>query len=115
MLTYSFSVLKYRETEDGIGKKVQKLNWHSVAKKTNRINQRITQFTGLNTQVLKRSYSSRIEFGLWELGNPLEDFQENLFHSKWYLIGQSLQQYLLPSKIFLFWLYQGDHCYLNYV
>ena len=55
-----FSVLKYRETEDGIGKKVQKLNWHSVAKKTNRINQRITQFTGLNTQVLKRSYSSRI-------------------------------------------------------
>ena len=55
-----FSVLKYRETEDGIGKKVQKLNWHSVAKKTNRINQRITQFTGLNTQVLKRSYSSRM-------------------------------------------------------
>ena len=55
-----FSVLKYRETVDGIGKKVQKLNWHSVAKKTNRINQRITQFTGLNTQVLKRSYSSRI-------------------------------------------------------
>ena len=44
-------VQKYRQTEDGLGKRVQKLNWHSVAKKSSRINQKITQFTGLNSQV----------------------------------------------------------------
>lgn len=50
-------VLKYRETEDGLGKRVQKLNWHSVAKKSSRINQKITQFTGLNTQTVDENFN----------------------------------------------------------
>ncbi|XP_065641623.1 dynamin-binding protein isoform X2 [Hydra vulgaris] len=49
-------VLKYRETVPGISKKVQKLNWHSVAKKSSRINQRITQFTGLNSHTVDQKF-----------------------------------------------------------
>jgi len=51
LFNFYISVQKYRETEDGLGKRVQKLNWHSVAKKSSRINQKITQFTGFNSQV----------------------------------------------------------------
>ena len=47
-----FSVVKYKRVEDsGLGTMMQKLSWHSVVKKSSRFNQRITQFTGLVSQV----------------------------------------------------------------
>jgi len=48
-------VQKYQKTE-GIGNKIQRLNWHSVRKKSSRINQKITQFTGLVSQTVDETF-----------------------------------------------------------
>ena len=68
---------KYREIEDGIGKKVQKLNWHSVAKKSSRINQRITQFTGLNSQTRDHTFTD-LEKRFRGLEKLIKSFSKNL-------------------------------------
>ncbi|XP_066928648.1 dynamin-binding protein-like [Clytia hemisphaerica] len=80
-------VLKYRETEDGISKKVQKLNWHSVAKKSSRINQKITQFTGFNSQTVDEKFNEEekrfraieklIKTILKNINQFVEDFKES--------------------------------------
>ena len=45
-------VVKYKKEEDsGLTNKIQKLSWHSVVKKGSRFNQRLTQLTGLVSQV----------------------------------------------------------------
>ncbi|XP_065653962.1 dynamin-binding protein-like isoform X2 [Hydra vulgaris] len=82
-------VLKYRETVPGIGKKVQKLNWHSVAKKSSRINQRITQFTGLNSHTVDqkfiyeekrfRTIEKMIKLVLKNVNQYVEIFKDNSF------------------------------------
>ena len=53
-LRFSFLrlVVKYKKEEDGgLTNKIQKLSWHSVVKKGSRFNQRLTQLTGLVSQV----------------------------------------------------------------
>ena len=55
-----FLVVKYKRVEEsGLGTMMQKLNWHSVVKKSSRFNQRITQFTGLVSQVSKHQRRHR--------------------------------------------------------
>ena len=45
-------MVKYKKEEDsGLTNKIQKLSWHSVVKKGSRFNQRLTQLTGLVSQV----------------------------------------------------------------
>ena len=70
MICYIFYILsrifyipvqKYQKTE-GIGNKIQRLNWHSVRKKSSRINQKITQFTGLVSQVFIISFKFVFSF-----------------------------------------------------
>lgn len=52
LLFILFSVQKYQKVEEsGLSTKFQKFTWHSVLKKSSRFNQRITQFTGLVSQV----------------------------------------------------------------
>lgn len=47
--------MKYKKVEDsGLTNMIQKLNWHSVVKKGSRFNQRLTQLTGLVSQVFDR-------------------------------------------------------------
>ena len=46
------TVVKYKKVEEsGLTNKIQKLSWHSVVKKGTRINQKLTQLTGLVAQV----------------------------------------------------------------
>lgn len=94
-------VQKYRETEDGIGKKVQKLNWHSVAKKSSRINQRITQFTGLNSQTVDETFNEQekrfrgleklIKAALKNIVQFVEEFKESAGIEK--LCAESIRQF----------------------
>ena len=54
MSTYALlsTVVKYKKVEEsGLTNKIQKLSWHSVVKKGTRINQKLTQLTGLVAQV----------------------------------------------------------------
>lgn len=50
-------VIKYKKVEDsGLTNMIQKLNWHSVVKKGNRFNQRLTQLTGLVSQTVDENF-----------------------------------------------------------
>ena len=52
MVLFVNAVVKYKKVEDsGLTNRIQKLSWHSVVKKGNRFNQRLTQLTGLVSQV----------------------------------------------------------------
>lgn len=100
-------VQKYRETDDGIGKKVQKLNWHSVAKKSSRINQRITQFTGLNSQTVDQTFgiSEKRFRGLEKVIKSfmknvmlfVEEFKENVMFVK--QCSESIRQFYDDTEV----------------
>lgn len=50
-------VVKYKKVEDsGLTNRIQKLSWHSVVKKGNRFNQRLTQLTGLVSQTVDEKF-----------------------------------------------------------
>ena len=44
-------MLKYHVNEQGLKSKLENMNWHSVIKKTRRVNQIILKSAGINTSV----------------------------------------------------------------
>eukprot|EP00794_Sanderia_malayensis_P016675 gene16675-18367_t len=70
-------VQKYQREEEGIGDKIQRLNWHSVRKKTSRINQKITQFTGLVSQTVDEAFNEE-ERRFKSLEKMVKSFVRNL-------------------------------------
>ncbi|XP_031562660.1 dynamin-binding protein-like [Actinia tenebrosa] len=99
-------VLKYKRVEDsGISNKIQKLNWHSVLKKSSRFNQRITQFTGLVSQTVDKQFNEEekrftalekaVKNLIKNVTAYMEQFQEIGKHQ--YTNGENIEEYYMEA------------------